>query len=304
MSQILVIGSSNTDMVVKTESFPLPGETVMGGTFLMSAGGKGANQAVASARLNGKVRFICKLGTDIFGDAALEGLQKEGIDCRYILRDPEVRSGVALITVDKSGQNSIVVAPGANDSLNEKDLEHAEEAFRDADIILLQLEIPMPTVLKAVNLGFREGKKIVLNPAPAKDVPEDIWPKLHLVTPNETELSRYTGMDVEDDLQAREAALTMLEKGVKNVLVTLGSRGALLVSRELEYRIPAFHVEAKDTTAAGDVFNGALCVGLAEGMDWTEAMDFASKAAAISVTRMGAQTSAPTRLETESFKTP
>jgi ribokinase len=289
-------------MVVKTDTFPQPGETVMGGTFFMSAGGKGANQAVAAARLGGKVGFVCKLGKDIFGDAALEGLEKEGIDCRYIVRDPEVRSGVALITVDAAGQNTIVVAPGANDSLNTQDLELADAAFREADMVLLQLEIPTNTVESAINKAYNAGKKIILNPAPAKDLPDHIWSKLYLFTPNETELSKYTGMSVEDDMEARDAALYLLEKGVQQVLVTLGSRGAMLVSDTLEYRIPAYAVEAKDTTAAGDVFNGALCVGLSEGMDFTEAMDFASKAAAISVTRMGAQTSAPTREEISSFK--
>jgi ribokinase len=299
MSRILVVGSSNTDMVVKTDSFPQPGETVLGGTFFMSAGGKGANQAVAAARLGGKVRFVCKLGMDIFGDAALEGLVKEGIDCGYVVRDPEVRSGVALITVDVSGQNTIVVAPGANDSLHTQDLELADAAFREADMVLLQLEIPMKTVETAISKANKAGKKIILNPAPATD---HVWSRLYLFTPNETELSKYTGMPVEDDMQARDAALYLLEKGVQNVLVTLGSRGALLVSDTLEYRIPAYSVEAKDTTAAGDVFNGALCVGLSEGMDFTEAIDFASKAAAISVTRMGAQASAPSRQEISSFK--
>ena len=300
--KILVIGSSNTDMVVKTSGFPSPGQTVLGGDFFMFPGGKGANQAVAAARLGGDVTFVCKLGMDIFGDAALEGFKKEGIDCRYIIRDPVAPTGVALITINESGQNTIVVAPGANAALSVDDINRSRQAIDETDILLLQLEIPMETVEYAIRMAYEAGKIVVLNPAPAAPLPDHIWHQLFLFTPNESEASLYAGIPLEEETDAQLAAQALLNKGVENLLLTLGKNGALLVNRDMIFRIPAFKVKAKDTTAAGDVFNGALCVALSEELDFTEAMEFASRAAAISVTRMGAQSSAPTRSEVMSFK--
>jgi ribokinase len=301
MNPILVIGSSNTDMVVKTTHFPTPGQTLLGGQFFMFPGGKGANQAVAAARLKGKITFIAKLGKDIFGDQSLAGFQQTGMDTRYIIRDEKMPSGVALITVNEKGENHIVVAPGANHSLTADDLNKSELAFVQSEWILMQLEIPVETIVHGAGKAQKLGKKIVLNPAPAQALPEELFSKLFLFTPNETEASFYTGVHITDIDSARKAAAALLKKGVANVVITMGSKGVYFTNSTEELLIPAPMVNAVDTTAAGDVFNGAICVGLAEGMTWKEALTWACKAAAFSVTRMGAQSSAPTREELDRF---
>ncbi len=311
MGSILVIGSSNTDMVVKTKRFPTPGQTVLGGKFFMFPGGKGANQAVSAARLikhennssqkASSVAFITKLGSDIFGDQSFAGFQKAGIDCRYIFRDHKTPSGIALITINEQGENHIVVAPGANNTLSPPDLDQAELAFLDTEWVLLQLEIPIETIVYASEKANRMGKKIILNPAPAQALPEDIFPKLYLFTPNETEAEFYTGVNIHNTDSSREAAKILLSKGVHNVVITMGSKGAFFKNAGEEMMIPAPVVNAVDTTAAGDVFNGALCVALSESMPWNEALSWACRAAAYSVTRMGAQESAPTRQELKLF---
>ena len=300
MGSILVIGSSNTDMVVKTDSFPSPGQTVLGGQFFMFPGGKGANQAVATARLidkDARVTFITKLGTDIFGDQSLDGFKKAGINTQYIFRDEKHPSGVAMITVNDKGENHIVVAPGANDALRLEDLDTAEVAFTDCEYVLMQLEIPIETVLHTVSKSARLGKKIILNPAPAQKLPEEIFSKLFLFTPNETEAGFYTGIEVTNMDSARNAAEILLSKGIQNVVITMGSQGAFLKNANEELMVQSPEVKAVDTTAAGDIFNGALCVALSESKPWKQALEWACKAAAISVTRMGAQTSAPSRNE-------
>ena len=311
MGSILIIGSSNTDMVVKTNRFPLPGQTVLGGQFFMFPGGKGANQAVAAARLimggnsasekGSRVTFITKLGTDIFGDQSFSGFQKAGIDTRYIMRDQKTPSGVALITINEQGENHIVVAPGANNTLLPVDLDQAELAFLDSEWVLMQLEIPIDTIIYAAEKANSMGKKIILNPAPAQALPEDIFPKIFLFTPNETEAEFYTGVNIHNLDSSREAAKILLSKGVRNVVITMGSRGAFFKNANEEMMIQAPVVKAVDTTAAGDVFNGALCVALSESMPWEKALSWASRAAAYSVTRMGAQSSAPDREELERF---
>jgi ribokinase len=301
MNSILVIGSSNTDMVVKTTHFPTPGQTVLGGQFFMFPGGKGANQAVAAARLDGKVTFITKLGNDIFGDQSLSGFQQTGMDTRYIQRDQQAPSGVALITVNEKGENHIVVAPGANHTLSTKDLDLGELAFLQSDWILMQLEIPIDTIVYAGDKAQKLGKRIVLNPAPAQALPEELFSKLFLFTPNETEAGFYTGVHITDMDSARKAAAILLKKGIKNVVITMGSKGAYFTNAAEELLIPTPVVNAVDTTAAGDVFNGALCVALAEDKTWKEALSWACKAAAFSVTRMGAQSSTPTRMELDRF---
>ena len=302
MGSILVIGSSNTDMVVKTDSFPSPGQTVMGGQFFMFPGGKGANQAVASARLidkDARVTFITKLGTDIFGEQSLDGFKKAGINTQYVFKDSTHASGVAMITVNSSGENHIVVAPGANEALLSADLDIAEKAFTDCEYVLMQLEIPIETVLHAVSKSARLGKKIILNPAPAQTLPEELFSNLFLFTPNETEAKLYTGIEINNIDNARKAADILLSKGTKNVVITMGSQGAFLKNADEELMVKAPEVKAVDTTAAGDIFNGALCVALSESKPWEQALDWACKAAAISVTRMGAQASAPTRDEVQ-----
>jgi ribokinase len=295
--KILVIGSSNTDMVVKTTRFPQPGETIIGGDFFMFPGGKGANQAVAAARMGGDVCFICKTGDDLFGRQAEAGFRQEGIHTQYILKAPDLASGVALITVDASGENEIVVAPGANNALLPADLDAAAAAFKAASVLLIQLEIPLDTVVHAIQKAHRIGQKTILNPAPARPLPDDLYPCLWLITPNETEAELLTGIQVQDADTAARAATVLLEKGVQNVLITLGAKGAFFMNHTEQLLIPTPKVTAVDTTAAGDVFNGALAVAISDQQGWQADITLACKAAAISVTRMGAQASAPYRAE-------
>ncbi|AYB29469.1 ribokinase [Chryseolinea soli] len=298
---ILVVGSSNTDMVIKTAKFPDPGETLLGGTFFMFPGGKGANQAVAAARLGGDVTFIAKLGNDIFGQQALQQFQKEGIHTDFILTDPQHPSGVALITVDAKGENTIVVAQGSNGTLAADDLAKAGKEFERADTVLLQLEIPIPTVVHAAQLAAKAGKKVILNPAPATTLPETVFKDLYLITPNRSEAETLTGLSVRDASAISSVSKWFRDKGVQKVVITLGGEGAYVHDERGGRYIAAPRVNAVDTTAAGDVFNGALAVALAEGTSLDEAVQFANRAAALSVTRMGAQASAPYRDELTSL---
>lgn len=297
MNNILVIGSSNTDMVIKTRKLPAPGETILGGTFLMNPGGKGANQAVAAARLGGKVTFITKRGNDLFGNQAVGLFMREGIDTQYVVKDMKLPSGVALITVDSAGENSIVVAPGSNENLIPDDIPESIFESEIFDILLLQLEIPVQTVRYAAMLASKKGMKVILNPAPARELPDGILSNVWLATPNEIEAEALTGVSINDVRSAGVAASELCRSGVKNVIITLGEKGAFIKSDEFSGMIDGIKVEAVDTTAAGDVFNGALAVALAEGSALKEAVIFANKAAALSVTRLGAQASAPFRNE-------
>lgn len=299
--QILVVGSSNTDMVIKAAHLPRPGETILGGTFFMNPGGKGANQAVAIARLGGPVTFICKTGSDIFGHQSQQLFEEEGINTSYVFSDSENPSGVALITVDEKAENCIVVASGANANLLPSDLAKAEEAIEQADLVLMQLEVPMETVRFVADIAWQKGKKVILNPAPAHPLPADLLRHLYLITPNETEAEMITGVKITDEASAGEAARVLAGMGVQHVIITLGSKGALIYSDGKAEMVPALKVEAVDTTAAGDVFNGALTVALSEGRSLKEAARFACKASAISVTRVGAQSSAPYRNEVDIF---
>lgn len=299
--QILVVGSSNTDMVIKAAHLPRPGETILGGTFFMNPGGKGANQAVAIARLGGPVIFICKTGSDIFGHQSQQLFEEEGINTSYVFSDSGNPSGVALITVDEKAENCIVVASGANANLLPSDLEKAEEAIERADLVLMQLEVPMETVCFVADIAWQKGKKVILNPALAHPLPADLLRHLYLITPNETEAEMITGVKITDESSAGEAARALSGMGVQHVIITLGSKGALIYSNGKAEMVPALKVEAVDTTAAGDVFNGALTVALSEGRSLKEAARFACKASAISVTRVGAQSSAPYRNEVDIF---
>ena len=299
--QILVVGSSNTDMVIKAAHLPRPGETILGGTFFMNPGGKGANQAVAIARLGGPVTFICKTGSDIFGHQSQQLFEEEGINTSYVFSDSGNPSGVALITVDEKAENCIVVASGANANLLPSDLEKAEEAIERADLVLMQLEVPMETVCFVADIAWQKGKKVILNPAPAHPLPADLLRHFYLITPNETEAEMITGVKITDESSAGEAARALSGMGVQHVIITLGSKGALIYSNGKAEMVPALKVEAVDTTAAGDVFNGALTVALSEGRSLKEAARFACKASAISVTRVGAQSSAPYRNEVDIF---
>jgi ribokinase len=295
MAKILVIGSSNTDMVIKTDKLPAPGETILGGIFLMNPGGKGANQAVAAARLGGKVTFITKRGNDLFGNQTVGLLMREGIDTQYVVKDTELPSGVALITVDSTGENIIVVAPGSNGNLLQDDIPTKIFETGKFEILLLQLEIPISTVEYSAVTASENGIKVILNPAPARKLSDNLLKHTWLITPNETEVEILTGITVHDISTAENAASSLQKKGVKNIIIMMGAAGAYIKSESFTGMVPGVKVKAVDTTAAGDVFNGALAVALAEGKDMEEAVAFANKAASISITRMGAQASAPYR---------
>lgn len=295
--KILIVGSSNTDMVIKTQNFPAPGETILGGKFLMNAGGKGANQAVAAARLGGKVTFVGKIGDDVFGKQAIQHLEDEGINVDFVSVDPENPSGVALITVDRKGENSIVVASGSNGTLSPTDFDKAIAELNEAEFILMQLETPISTVEYIALLASQKLKKVVLNPAPATELSGELLQNLYLITPNETEAELLTGVKVTDEQSALRAATVLHNKGVEIVIITMGSAGAFLLANGKSEIIKAPKVEAVDTTAAGDTFNGALVVALSEGKTIQESIAFANEAASISVTRIGAQSSVPFRRE-------
>ena len=293
--KIVVIGSSNTDMVVQSNHLPKPGETVLGGKFIMNPGGKGANQAVAAARLGGAVTFIANVGDDVVGQEAVKGFQSHGINTEFVGIVKESPSGVALIMVDDQGENCISVALGANVAMQTSDIDKAQEAIEQALYVLIQLEIPIDVVEYAVALANQSGVDVVLNPAPAQPLTDDLLSLLHMITPNEMEAELLTGIKVNDEISARSAANVLQERGIDIVVITMGSLGAYVLSKELDQLIPCPSVKAVDTTAAGDTFNGALVVGLAEGMGLMEAVEFANKAAAFSVTIMGAQASTPSR---------
>jgi ribokinase len=283
-------------MVVKTPRIPGPGETVIGGDFLMAAGGKGANQAVAAARLGARVTLVARLGTDMFGDQAIAGYQHEGIDTTYIVRDADHPSGIALISVDAQGENSIAVASGANAHLTPLDVDRASQAIGEAHVLLVQLEVPLDAVRRAVTIAHDMGVRVILNPAPAREIPPPLLAQVSIVTPNEHEARVVVG-----EPDQAHAIRRMLDAGVETVLVTLGAQGVLWATRETRILVPAFPVEAIDTTAAGDAFNGGLAYALGRGLSMAEAIRYANAVAAISVTRMGAQPSLPTGAEVAAF---
>jgi ribokinase len=296
-SRIVVVGSSNTDMIVKVPQLPKPGETVLGGEFSSAAGGKGANQAVAAARAGGDVTLVARVGDDPFGRQATAGFADNGIDVQYVFVDSDAPSGVALIVVDERGENSIAVASGANARLTRQDVMAAEDAIASADVVVVQLETPLDAVQTAASLASGHGARVVLNPAPAQPLGPEILRHVSVLTPNETEAELLTGVEVASDTGVLTAAETLHAAGVESVLITLGSRGVFVSDSTHRELVPGFTVEAVDATAAGDVFNGALAVALAEGRVLTEAARFANAAAALAVTRLGAQTSVPTRDE-------
>lgn len=294
--KILVIGSSNTDMTVVSDRLPQRGETVLGGVFHLGPGGKGANQAVCASRLGADVTFVCKVGNDLFGDNALAGYRSEGMDVSHVLRSDKP-TGSALILVDGQGENVISVAPGANADFTVQDMDALSPVIRGADYLLLQLEIPVPSVVRAVEIAREAGVFVILNPAPACALPEEIFRHVSLIIPNRTELSLLSGVATDTEEHIRAAVEKLRAAGVGNVIVTLGSAGAL-VCREGSYTtVPALRVQAVDTTAAGDTFCGAVCVGLSEGLSLEEAAAFAAKASALTVQKVGAQNSLPYRHE-------
>lgn len=297
MAKLTVIGSSNTDMVIKTPRFPLPGETIIGGDFYMFPGGKGGNQAVAAARMGGEVSFVCCLGDDVFGQQALKGYQDEGIDTSGIALLQNETSGVALITVNAEGENEIVVASGANNMLTKEHLKANIDKIENTGIVLTQLETPLETITDLALICKDSGVRLIINPAPAQSLGDEILEGLYLITPNETETQILTGIEVSDEESAITAASSLLSKGVQNIIITMGKRGAFFMNDHEQFVVNPPRVTAVDTTAAGDVFNGVLTVCLAEKRPWEESIDIACRAAAISVTRMGAQASAPYKKE-------
>lgn len=295
--KIVVIGSTNTDMVVRSKRLPVPGETILGGVFMMNQGGKGANQAVAVARMNGDVTFIAKTGDDVFGQKTVEIFKRENIKTDYIFKEFLSPSGVAIIMVDARGENTIVVASGANSTLSTKNIDEAKDVIEKADILLMQLEIPTQTVEYAAEMASKKGVKVILNPAPATFLSDDLMRCLYAIIPNECEAEILSGIEVTDWESAKMAADVISSKGVGIVVITLGSKGTFIKDNEKYYEIPVRKIEAVDTTAAGDTFCGAFCVGLSEGLSIEEAAIMANKAAGVTVTREGAQTAIPYRYE-------
>jgi ribokinase len=301
VGKVVVVGSTNTDMTVRVPRIPALGETVLGRDFYITAGGKGANQAVAAARAGGAVFFVTALGTDEFGERALANFVREGINVDFVRRVPGVPSGVALICVDASGENSIAVAPGANEELRPEDVEPPARLIGGGDVILLQLEIPIDTVEATARMAMEQGARVILNPAPAQPVPDSVFELVSTLTPNEVEVEQLTGFGLNDESGLQRAAAALHERGVRDVLITRGARGVFVSTGGVSEVVPAFTVDTVDTTAAGDVFNGALAVAFVEQRSLPDAVRFASGAAAISVTRPGAQAAAPHRAEIESF---
>ena len=298
---IAVVGSSNMDLVVKSNRIPATGETILGGDFIMAPGGKGANQAVAAAKLGAQVFFIAKLGDDIFGLQSLNNFKKESVNTKYVLQTKDAPSGVALIMVDGEGNNVIVVAPGANNKLSPEDVKKAESDIASSGALVAQLEVPIETIEFAAGLANKSNVPFILDPAPAQKLSPKLLNMVDVLTPNETEAQILTGIEVKDQESASVAAKKLLECGVKNVILTMGASGYLSAGKEGMEFVPARKVTAADSTAAGDAFTGSFAVGLAQGKTLSEAALFANNVAAVSVTRMGAQPSMPTVEEIDRF---
>lgn len=292
---VSVVGSLNMDMVARAQHIPQPGETIIGGDLLMLPGGKGANQAVAAARLGAATAMIGKVGQDAFAAPLLDNLAAVEIDCRYIKRDPDTATGVALIVVDDAGENSIVVAPGANHRLSPADVVLAEPVIAQSKVLLLQLEIPLDSVIKAAKLAKRNEATVILNPAPAQPLPPELLSLVDILIPNETEAEQLTGIPADTRSGAENAAAKLRSQGVSTVILTLGARGAWLLDGEQSTHVDAFHVTPVDTTAAGDAFVGGFAVALAEGLPLAEAVRWGNAAGALAATKLGAQPSLPNR---------
>ncbi|MDP1677046.1 MAG: ribokinase [Bacteroidota bacterium] len=300
-NKVVVIGSYNTDLTIKTARIPRPGETIIGGIFSEGGGGKGANQAVAAVRSGADVSFIARVGNDILGNEGIQRLTNERIETRYILRDAEVATGVAFIVVDDRGENSIVVASGANARLSPADIETAKDEISTASVILVQLESPLDTIRAAIKKAHEYGATVILNPAPAQPLEQNLLREIDIITPNEVEAEMLTGIKVTDENSLRLITKKFFELGIQKVLITLGSRGVFVGLPNTMELIPGFKVKPIDSTGAGDVFSGSLAAFLALGMSIADAAKMANASASISVTRMGAQNCAPSRIEIENL---
>jgi ribokinase len=299
--RVVVAGSFNTDKILQTPQIPSPGETILGGQFSMAAGGKGANQAVAAARSGSKVTFLARVGDDLFGRQAIENFQRAHINVEHVIKDDRASTGVALIFVDEKGENCIGVAAGANDRLSPADIDQAHACIESANLLVLQLEIPLETVCRAAKIAAAANVPVILNPAPAQALNRDLLQNVSILTPNESEAELLTGIRVTHSSSAAQAAEMLQSRGVETVIVTMGAQGVLVASPQFSGWVPAFAVDPVDTTAAGDVFNGALAVALSEGQPLATAVRFANAAAALSVMQLGAQPSAPHRQQIEDF---
>ena len=297
-AKIVVVGSFNADLTSYMVRMPRPGETVVGQKFVIGPGGKGSNQAVAAARLGAEVTFVGRVGQDVFASYALNCWKKEGINTDFVVQDSEQVTGVAPIFVDESGENSIVVVLGANLFVSREDVDVAAEVIAEADILLTQLEINYEATGYALQIAGEKGVPTILNPAPAGQLPEEMIALADIITPNETELEILAGMA---GATLEETAASLLRNDRQRIIITLGAQGARLVNRAGSTLIPAYKVEAVDTTGAGDAFNGGLAVGLAEGMSQEEAIAFANATAALCVTRPGTAPSMPFRREVEAL---
>lgn len=300
MPEILVVGSLNADLVVRAPRFPQPGETISGGDLQVIPGGKGANQAVAAARLGAIVSMLGRVGADNFGTFLLDNLEQNKVNISRVLRD-DSSTGTAIIIVDDNGQNSIVLSPGANGKVTPADVE--SESFLHHKLILLQLEIPAPAVLRAAQRARKKNVRVILNPAPAKEIPDELITLADFIVPNETELSLLTGQSVGNISSLEKAAKQLLDRGAGNVIVTLGSKGALLVDAETSTHVHTFPVEVVDTTAAGDAFIGGFATKLLESNDLLAAAQFGCACGALATTKFGAQPSLPTRAEVNALLT-
>ena len=296
---LVVLGSINMDVVVTATRLPLPGETIAGDEFAITPGGKGANQAVAAARLDAEVRMVGRVGDDAFGPMLLRGLESYGVDVSRVASDPGAPSGTAVILLDADRENRIVAVYGANMRCDDAQVRQAESALDDAGCLLLQLEVPLEVSLAAARIARQKGVPVILDPAPASSLPDEAYALVDVLTPNQTEAAALVGHPVDDVDQGLEAARELVRRGVGTAIVKLGERGAVYVSGDSSDHVPAFDVEASDTVAAGDAFGAALCVGLAEGRDLGAAVRFASAAGAVAVTRPGAQAAMPSRDEVE-----
>jgi ribokinase len=295
LKHIIVFGSINMDLVTRSSRLPVPGETVVGNRFFMAAGGKGANQAVAAAQLGVPTQLVGRLGNDTFGHQLLESLQSSGVLTDGVLRDETADSGIAVIAVDSAGENQIIIVAGANGGVNQEDIRRLRERLPGAAALLLQLEIPLPAVFAAAQTARQQGVLVILDPAPVINIPPELYPLIDIITPNEIEVTQLVGFRVDGPVSAAKASAELRQRGVGTVIVKLGAQGAFCATEQETFFVPAFPVQAVDTVAAGDAFNGGLAAALAEGYSLREAVVWGSAAGAISTTKIGAQSSMPDR---------
>lgn len=300
--KIVVIGCLHTDFTVKVKTIPRIGESVLGKSFKRSPGGKGANQAVAAARLGADVVLIGRVGADVFGKELIKNLRENGIDTKYIIEDSETYTGLALIMVDEDGDNILAVASGADMRIRKEDIDRAEEIIKLSDILLIQLETPLQIVEYAINIAFNKGVKVLLNPAPAQKLSKDLLKKVYVLIPNEKEAELLSNVKIKDLNSSKISAKKLLENGTENIVITLGKNGSIIATKEETVHINGLNVNAIDTTGAGDAFCGALAVALSSGKELKEAVIYANYAGALATTKIGAQEALPTKEELENFK--